>query len=395
MRGAAVLLALLAGQDELQKRRDAMGAQLETLRGLKFKEPLRVREGSRRDYAGFVLESARAVYGQDLSASEKGLKILQLIPSKLRLDIALTAQAGFAPKCYCTKGELVLIDRAAEDEWWLNKMALGLVDQHYAPKVEATYDGQLAWGALRMGDAELVKHLGRNGGKIPAEHWKKVAQDATDWEKGESRLASAVVPRLFVRTGNFSWRRGAAFAVRLWEEGGRERMEKAYGAPPASTEQVLHPDKYLKGEAPAAIDLAPADEFLGAKGWKPVYRTVLGELGTALVLESHFTKDELAAASEGWGGDTFAVYEKEGAPILVLWATDWDSEPDAVEFQAQALRLCVKLMPAEKDLMAPVLRKKSAVVFGVNVPKDLQDELLDAVWKAKRRTPAGASTYGE
>jgi hypothetical protein len=398
MRAAAAFL-LLALQDpaaDLGKKRDALAARLEGLRGLRFKTPVKAREGSRKEYAQFVLENARKLYGADLSAAEKGLKVLGLIPAKLRLEIAITAQSGFAPRAFTTNGDLVLIDPKATDDWWLIKMDLALVDQHFSPAVAPTYDAQLAFAALRMGDAEVVKQLVFHPQKLPPDLARKLSDDAAAWEKGDSKLASAVVPRLFVRTGDFSWRRGAAFAMGLYEQGGLERLNRAWAAPPASTEQVLHPGKYAAGEPAVEIDAAPADEFLKGKGYQRLYRTVLGELGTALVFESHFSKDDLAAASEGWGGDAFAAYEKEGAPVLVLWATEWDSEPDAVEFQAQALRLSLRVMPPEPNLLAPVLRRKSSVVFGVNVPKDLEDGLFEAVWKSTRRKGAAAAgPYGE
>jgi hypothetical protein len=44
--------------------------------------------------------------------------------------------------------------------------------------------------------------------------------------------------------------------------------------------------------------------------------------------------------------------------------------------------------------MAPVLRRKTSVAFTLNVPKDLQDDLMDALWKSKR-TRDKTDTYGE
>src|SRR5204863_4719596 len=181
--------------------------------GLKFKKPLALREGTRKEYAAYVLENAKRIYGNDLSAAEKGLKALGLIPPKLRLDVAITAQAGLGAKVFCSGGEVILIDPKAGDEWILNKMDLGLVDQHFAPPAAATFDAQMAWAALRMGDAEVVKHLIWTSNKITAETVKKVADDAAAWEKGDSKLASAVAPRIFVRGGDFPWRRGAVFAL--------------------------------------------------------------------------------------------------------------------------------------------------------------------------------------
>jgi hypothetical protein len=162
---AVLALALLLAQDN-DKRRDELASKLESLRGLKFKTPLALREGTRREYAAYVLENAKRVYGSDLSSAEKGLKVLGLIPPKLRLDVALTAQAGLGAKVFCTGGEVVLLDPKAGDDWILNKMDLGLVDQHYASPAAATFDAQMAWAALRMGDAEVVKHLLYTSGRI-------------------------------------------------------------------------------------------------------------------------------------------------------------------------------------------------------------------------------------
>jgi hypothetical protein len=384
-RAAAVLaLALLAPQD-LDHRRDELAIRLESLRGLKFKTPVVLRPGTRREYGTYVLENARRAYGSDLSAAEKGLKALGLLPSKIRLDLALTAQAGLGVKVFSAGGEVLLLDPQAGDEWILNKMDLALIDQHFKPPVAATtFDAQMAWAALRMGDAEVVKHLIWTSNKITAETVKKAADEAAAWEKGDSKLASAVAPRLFVRAAEFPWRRGAVFALAQQVAG---TLDATYARPPVSTEQILHPEKYAAGETPIAIDPAPVDRFLAARGYTPVYKTTLGELGVALVLETHFPREDLASVSEGWGGDEFLVYEKEGAAPLVLWITEWDTAEDAVEFQAQAFRLMKRVLPPDSELAAPAQRQKTGVVFGVNVPKEMQDDLVAAAWSCKK-TPA-------
>jgi hypothetical protein len=379
-------LALLAFlPQDLERRRDELAARLEGLRGLKFKTPLKMREGSRREYAAFTLENAKRVYGQDLGAAEKGLKAMGLIPSKLRLELALTLHAGFSVKVFCAGGEVVLLDPQAGDEWILNKMDLGLVDQHFVPPAAATLDAQLAFAALRMGDAEVVKHRIWHPEKLPADAVRKLAEEVEKWEREDSKLASTVVPRLFVRVGEFAWRRGGVLGLTLYQEGGWARLDRAYADPPVSTEQVLHPEKYLKAEKPRAVDPAAVEALLAEKGYTPVYRTVMGELGAALVLETHLPKEDLSSASEGWGGDTFSVFEKEGAPPLVVWATDWDSEPDAVDFCAQAVKVGIKLTPENAGLTAPVLRKGTSVAFAVNVPREFEKDLLEAAWKGIKR----------
>ncbi len=377
-----LLLGLLA-QDDLQKRGDALSGRLETLRGLRFKTPLRFREGSRLDYARFVLSNARRLYGEDLGAAGDGLKALGLIPRALRLDVAVTTHAGFGVKVFCNEGELILLDPQAGDDWVLNKMALGLIDQHHAPQPAGTYDAQMAAAALRMGDAEVVKYHVLHKDGLPAELRKTLAAQAVEWETSGSKLASAIVPRVLVRTGDFPWRRGALLSLALHAKGGFAALDQAYARPPASTEQVLHPEKYAANEAPSAIDLAPAVDLLKGAGWAEAYRTTLGELGAALVLESHFPREDLAAVSEGWAGDTLAVFTKEGAPLLVLWATAWDRDPDAVEFHGQALRLAGRLAQAEAG-GSGAQRRGAVVLLSVNVPGTLLDKVLGAAWSGKR-----------
>jgi hypothetical protein len=119
---------------------------------------------------------------------------------------------------------------------------------------------------------------------------------------------------------------GRDFARAIWERGGWEALRDAWSRPPASTEQVLHPEKYFAGETPRSPEVAyapPAGRLLneGVLG-EMLARTLLGE------------GSEAAAA--GWGGDLFRVFDVSGRTLLV-WVSAWDTAADAREF-AQAVR---------------------------------------------------------
>ena len=123
----AALICVLAAstgfaQDALEQRRDDIASKLESLRGLKFKHPLPIRKGTRREYAFYVLGNAERVYGKDLNAAEKGMKALGLIPRLLKLKLALTMPVGPAPKAFWSGKDLLLLDPKAPDDWILNKM---------------------------------------------------------------------------------------------------------------------------------------------------------------------------------------------------------------------------------------------------------------------------------
>lgn len=384
MTAALLLAAVLAQDDGLQKRGEALTARLEAIRGLSFKTPLAFRAGGRLDYARYVLGNTRRLYGEDLGAAGEGLKALGLIPRALRLDLAVTTHAGLGAKVFCDGGELVLLDSKAGDDWLLNKMALGLIDQHYAPPVPASYDAQMAFAALRMGDAEAVKYHVLYPEKLPEDLIRRLAAEAKDWESSGSKFASAVVPRVLVRTGDFPWRRGAVFALGLHAKGGFPALDRAYARLPASTEQVLHPGKYAAAEAPVSVDVAGAVDVLKSAGWSEAFRTTLGELGTALVLETHFGREDLSSASEGWGGDTLSVFTRDGQAPIALWATVWDRDVDAAEFHGPAIRLAGRLAPAESGLAGVAERRGAAVLFAAGVPGALRDRLLEAAWAGKR-----------
>jgi hypothetical protein len=359
-------------------RRPALAARLEELRGLRFKEPPVLRAGTRKEYLQYVLANAKRLYGGDLASAERAFKALKLIPEKLRLDLALTAQAGFGTKVFASGREVLLLDPAAGDEWVLNKMDLALVDQHFAVPAAETYDAQLAFAALRMGDAEVVKHLIRGAGKVPDDAARKCAAEALAWERGDSRLASAVVPRLFVRTGDFAWRRGAGFALEIFLRGGGVRaLDDAYARPPATTEQVLHPQKYFDAEPATILDTAPLEAALEAAGRPLRWKTTLGELGAAIFLEGRLPSEDSAKASEGWGGDRLLLGDKDGEAPLLAWLSDWDAESDAREFEAAASRI------GDPDLL--VRRSGRSVLLTVGAPAELRAELAAAAARCSRR----------
>jgi uncharacterized membrane protein len=92
-------------------------------------------------------------------------------------------------------------------------------------------------------------------------------------------------------------------------------------------EQVLHPERYFAGEAPRSVSPAVA----APSGAKPLSEGVLGELFLRTLLG-----DGAEAAAEGWGGDSWRLWDASGRTALA-WRSEWDTTRDADEFWA-ALR---------------------------------------------------------
>ena len=134
----------------------------------------------------------------------------------------------------------------------------------------------------------------------------------------------------FLKQRGFSIQTGVNFISSLSRSGQRSELRLVYSNPPESTEQLLHTEKYLAGEAPVEVSLSDLSSVLGS-GWTEIYRGVMGEAfvtGFLAVLQ----EASAISAAEGWGGDRFSLLQgPEGTRALVARFA-WDSAEDAGEF---------------------------------------------------------------
>lgn len=132
-----------------------------------------------------------------------------------------------------------------------------------------------------------------------------------------------------------AYMKGAYFVSKTRRHGGWKAVDRAWKALPRSSEQCLHPDKYLtKVDEPTRIVL-PEFKGLAAAGWTQIDSAVHGELYLDLLLRMNgVSKQKANIAAAGWDGDIYAAYAK-GDETLIVLSTLWDSGIDARQF-AQA-----------------------------------------------------------
>ena len=112
----------------------------------------------------------------------------------------------------------------------------------------------------------------------------------------------------------------AIFARKKWD--GFNRILKR---PPASSEQILHPDKYLRDEKPIPIEIRFTPLSL------PAYHSgVVGEFFLNLLLKTGTEIDDVAS---GWGGDRFVIF-KDPQTSMLIWRSKWDNDGDCSRFSA-------------------------------------------------------------
>lgn len=135
----------------------------------------------------------------------------------------------------------------------------------------------------------------------------------------------------------FPYENGLTFVQYLYDHGGWDAIDEAYLNLPASTEQILHPEKY-PGDAPISISL-PGLELTIGEDWQLLDQGVMGEWYTYLILahgldpDARLNDSDSASAAAGWEGDSYVVYyEPENDSTIMVLRTLWDSQKEANEF---------------------------------------------------------------
>src|ERR1044072_1110133 len=275
----------------------------------------------------------------EMHASEVLLKVFGLAPKEFAYRAfiikLLTEQvAGY----YDPKAQQFYladwIDLEGQEPVMAHELTHALQDQHFNlrrfenwPKGDS--DAELAVHAVIEGDATftMIRYM-----------WSDIKRALAFAKSMESNKSSSEqidnAPRALRESLLFPYEQGTQWCTSLYGRGGWARISQAFTELPQSTEQILHPEKYFKREAPIKIEMMDVSRLLGSN-WKRVDYDVNGEWSYYLIL-AEFLKAESVSkrAAAGWGGARYAVYTRGTNPgdVFIAQLTAWDSESDAVEF---------------------------------------------------------------
>jgi Zn-dependent peptidase ImmA (M78 family) len=277
---------------------------------------------------------------EEMAATEAALRKLGLVPADFQyrafLVQLLTEQVAgyYDPKTQ----EFYLADWIDLDGFrpvMAHELVHALQDQHFNlrrfedwPKHDS--DAELAAHSLVEGDASflMMQYVVQNPARQLAFLKSMMAGGAGASEKIEK------APRVLRESLLFPYLKGTSFVTQVYKRGGWEAVTAAYKSLPQSTEQVLHAEKYEAREAPQKVALRDVSASLG-KGWRMADHDVEGEWGLYLLLDQFLqSADASRRASEGWGGDRYALFlgPNRATDVLVAHKTVWDTEQDAREF---------------------------------------------------------------
>jgi len=363
---AVVLAAGLAGCSGADAARDAndteraepdtalrrLAAELlpaaEKRSGLPARAPIRLATRSREELEAFLeAEMAKQLPPDRLEAVVRAYARLGLVPDTIDLEpmlrsLLLEQVVGYYDPARDTLYVVDRVDETQIEPVLLHEIVHALQDQYVdldslmaanrerndrAAAAQAAMEGHatfamLEWQLARVaGDADLTTLPGL------ADLLGDDPLAAAGLEMPVLSEAPAVIRESLL----FPYLGGLVYVQQHWA-GPWGRVPPLGGEMPVSTEQILHPERF----APGREDMPTLIRFGEAlpDGWTEVLSDDLGELETRILLREFLSdRQEADRGAAGWDGDRFRLLDGPDGESF-LWVTVWDTDQDAVEFEA-------------------------------------------------------------
>jgi hypothetical protein len=185
--------------------------------------------------------------------------------------------------------------------------------------VEDDSEASLALLSLIEGDAVLTQQLWSEQHQTPAQRQEALRDTSTGGE------ALATAPEYLRNSLFFPYQHGVTFVLELYRAGGFAAIDAAYANPPTTSEQILHPDKYLAGEGADAIRTPRRP----GPGWRRDATYPFGEFDLQQMMLA-VGPAQATVVSEGWGGGEIRSWRRDGRTAVAL-ALSFDTAQDAAE----------------------------------------------------------------
>ncbi len=320
----------------------AVQAQVERLRGLRFQRPVPVTvESPARVAAQLLREIDTSIDKADLQRQGRALALLGELPQSIDLyqllrDVQAESVLGFyVPGKPPAKGRLyVRSDRGLDPYTRIvlaHELTHAVTDQRYdltlADRLQSANaaDRAIAYSGLVEGDATITMGLYRDQALSASE---QADADRVGVAQRTPRLDAA--PAAVRESLLFPYAAGVAFVRALYQRGGWDAVNRAYRDPPTSSEQLLHPERYLdQRDRPQTVRVPDLHGALGA-GWRPGTRAEWGEFDSRLLLTGEFPVSTAERAAAGWDGGELRTFES-GRRVALVLRTVWDSPAEARE----------------------------------------------------------------
>ncbi len=327
---------------------------VEAHRGLKFKQTVKVRHLADKAFVDRIVQLLRQDHA-DLDRQAKVLRALGLLkpdvdPEKAEEELLGSGVVGFydpQTKELEVRGTTATV---SVKHVVVHELTHALQDQWFGLPTDSgtgNDDADLAYTTLVEGDAVRIESAYVSG---------LSAQDRQDLQKQESGQSGppADVPQVLIELLEFPYVVGPRFTQAVVQAKGQPGLDDAFKNHPASSSQVIHPDRFLGSETPAPLTDPPADGTVFDRG-------TLGEAGLDLLLEDlvrtgSLTTAQLQAAANGWSGDRYTAWSQgSGYCVRDRIATRTSADASAMQSALQKLAPAHPAVSVDTSTAQPVL----------------------------------------
>ena len=295
----------------------------------------------------------------DVRAEELTLKMLGLVPADFdlrtsTLDLLTEQAAAFydynQKKLFVLEGTggkpgAASPGAAANDEErvaLVHELAHALADQHfhlakYIREGMRSDDSATARQAVMEGQATwlMAAYVSREGGgkpEVPEAVLALMKKSIEGSAAGQYPVFSQAP--LYIRESLvFPYANGLEFQDAVFRKLGREAFSEVFLRPPASSGQILHPDRYLGHGAAVIPNLPPLPD---SREFRKLADGALGELDFRVLLSQYTDATNGQALAAHLSGGSYEVFEhkREKFPVLAV-TSSWDSPASAHEYFEQ------------------------------------------------------------
>jgi len=341
-----------------------MAADVEKIRGLKFKHPFMRRRLAREEMGAWMLRDARKEMPPEKAKKEVdvmsafGLCRPATDFAALFSQLAEAGVAGFYKPETCTFYLVAGNDGRGARPIVFHELVHALDDQYFdltalGDAVKEDSDREIALKGLIEGCAAY--HQGIYEAEHPDDHKAMLKAQATpELMAKQLKMMDEVPPALVAVMALYPYNNAKDWVASMKPDA--HAIERLFNDPPVSTEQVLHPEKFpLDGprDYPHKVATPDVASVLG-DGFENVDDNDMGELMIGMLLTQLSQGGKYAptlinsidmktgglgfrgaakTASQGWDGDRYTAWmEKSSGKATIVWVTVWDSETDAREF---------------------------------------------------------------
>ncbi|WKZ57828.1 MAG: hypothetical protein QY326_03940 [Bdellovibrionota bacterium] len=374
----------VAAQDKLCSIAAPAIAAASSIRGLKQKGSVPCLMHGKEEVKNYLLTTLETkIPKEKFKGEEELLKGLGFIPAEFDykqgiVELYLSQLGGYYDPDKKHYVMAAWLPAAFQTPIAVHELTHALQDQYYdlgkmVHALDVPNDTLLARSALVEGDATAVMmdYSRRIAGQSSLREEKNVQGIMMQNVIGGAMVVGAAVPEPLQLMLLFPYTSGIRFAHKLIQQGGYRAIDQAFKRPPQTTEEILHPEKYISQMKDEYRTVSSAEVLFD--GATESYHDVVGEFVTVLLL-AHLTGDKLGAAdaAAGWGGDRASIVSREDRR-WVVWRSVWDSEKDCKEFfemftqglakrYGDAIRRASVLEPAAVDLPT-IARSEREVLY--------------------------------